>query len=138
MAQTPTADPGKRILLHAGQSGGAVSIVESAMPAGAAGPPLHLHDFDEAFYVLEGEITVRLGDAVRTFGPGELAFAPRAVAHTLANPARVAARYLIVCTPAGFERRLARRAAEEAGAEPPDWALGPAPEVTYVGGRIGG
>ena len=128
---------GKRILLHGGQSGGVVSVVESALPAGAAGPPLHVHDFDEAFYVLEGEIVVQLGDTVRAFGPGELAFAPRRVAHTLANPTARPARYLLVCTPAGFERTLARRAAAEAGTEPPEWALGPTPGVTYVGGRIG-
>jgi hypothetical protein len=63
--------------------------------------------------------------------------AARGVPHTLANPSPAATRYLLICTPAGFERRLARRAAEQAGIEPPAWALGPASEVTYVGGRIG-
>jgi mannose-6-phosphate isomerase-like protein (cupin superfamily) len=137
MARNPGTDPDKRILLHADQSSGAVSVIESTMPVGAPGPPLHVHDFDEAFYVLEGEIAVQLGDTLCTFGPGELAFAPRGAPHTLANPAPAAARYLIICTPAGFERRLARRAADQAGTEPPAWALCPAPDVTYVGGRIG-
>ena len=46
------------------------------------------------------------------------------------------ARFLIVCTPAGFEREFARRAAARAGTEPPDWALQSVPRVTRVGPPI--
>jgi hypothetical protein len=59
------------------------------------------------------------------------------VPHTLANRSGADARLLLVITPAGFERELARRAADEAGTEPPAWALQPIPEVSYVGPRIG-
>ena len=41
-----------------------------------------------------------------TAGPGAFAFAPRGVHHTLANRSAAAARYLLICTPAGFERRF--------------------------------
>lgn len=67
----------------------------------------------------------------------ELAFAPGGTPHTLANLGDAPARYLLICTPAGFERQLARRAADRAGVDPPDWALRPIPEVTVVGPRIG-
>ena len=86
---------------------------------------------------MEGEITFRVEDQIVTRGPGELAFAPRNVAHTPANRSGAPARYLLVCTPAGFERHFARMAAKQAGVEPPEWALGPIPEVTRVGPRIG-
>jgi quercetin dioxygenase-like cupin family protein len=129
--------PPPRVLLRSEQSGGRVSVTESTMPAGAKGPPLHTHDFDEAFYVLEGEITYQLGNELHTAGPGELAFAVGGVPHTLANRSRAPARFLIVCTPAGFEREFARRAAAQAGVEPPSWAMQPIPEVTRVGPRIG-
>lgn len=129
------SDP--KVLLRSEQSDGQVSVVESTMAAGAKGPPLHTHDFDEAFYVLDGELTFQLGDELITGGPGELAFALRGVPHTLANRSGAPARFLIVCTPAGFERVFARRAAEQAGVEPPSWALQPIPEVTRVGPRIG-
>jgi hypothetical protein len=56
-----------------------------------------------------------------------VAFAPRGIAHTLANRSGADARYVLVCTPAGFERHF----------EPPAWALQPIPEVTRVGPRIG-
>ena len=45
-----------KVLTRGEESGGRVAVIESVMPAGTAGPPLHKHDFDEAFYVLEGEL----------------------------------------------------------------------------------
>jgi mannose-6-phosphate isomerase-like protein (cupin superfamily) len=100
------------VLLRAEQTSDQVSVIENRVPARWGGPPLHHHDFDEAFYVLEGELTFQLGDEVFTRTAGELAFAPRNVAHTYANHSDAAARALLVCTPAGFERYFARMAAE--------------------------
>jgi quercetin dioxygenase-like cupin family protein len=124
------------VLLHSEETGGHVSVTEIAVPPHSAGPPLHTHDFDEAFYVLEGELIFRVEDGLATKGAGELSFAPRNVAHTLANHGDAPARYLLVCTPAGFERHWARSAADAAGVEPPQWALQPIPEVTVVGPQI--
>jgi mannose-6-phosphate isomerase-like protein (cupin superfamily) len=126
-----------KILVRGDESEGRVGIVESVMPAGAAGPPLHVHDFDEAFVVVDGELTFQLGDRLLTARAGELVFAPGAMPHTVANLSSHPARYILVCTPAGFEREFARRAARSAGTEPPAWAMQPVPEVRYVGPRIG-
>ena len=125
-----------KVLLRSEESGGAVAVIENVVPAGFPGPYLHTHDFDEAFYVLEGEITFQVEDELLTAGPGEFAFAPRGVRHTLANRSGAPARYVLVCTPAGFERYFARMEAEQAGVEPPAWALQEIPEVTRVGPRI--
>jgi quercetin dioxygenase-like cupin family protein len=124
------------VLLRGEETGGHVSVTDIVIPPHTAGPPLHRHEFDEAFYVLEGELLFQVADALVTKGAGELSFAPRNVAHTLANHSDAPARYVLVCTPAGFERHWARLAAEAAGAEPPQWALGPIPEVTVVGPQI--
>jgi mannose-6-phosphate isomerase-like protein (cupin superfamily) len=132
-----TASFGPSVLLRGEHSGGEISLIESQVSAEFAGPPLHRHDFDEMFYVLEGELTFQLRDELLTAGPGEVAFAPRGVPHTFANLSGAPARHLLVCTPAGFERYFARIAAERAGVEPPSWALQPTPEVTRVGPRIG-
>jgi uncharacterized cupin superfamily protein len=121
------------VLLRSEESDGVVSIVDNTVPANWPGPFLHKHDFDEAFYVLEGELTFQVEDAVITKRAGELAFAPRGVAHTLANHSDGRARYLLVCTPAGFERYFARM-----NENPPEWALQEIPfEVERVGPRIG-
>jgi len=126
------------VVLRSEETGGHMSVTEIEVPAHSAGPPLHTHDFDEAFYMLEGELIFQVDEELATKGTGELFFAPRNVAHTLANHSDAPARYVLVCTPAGFERHWARTAAEQAGVEPPQWALQPIPEVTVVGPQIAG
>ena len=126
-----------RVLVRSEQSGGRVGVIESVMPAGAAGPYLHAHDFDEAFYVLEGELTFQVDGELTAVGAGGVAFAAANEPHTFANQGAQDARYLIVCTPGGFEREFARRAAKKEGVDPPEWALQEVPAVTRVGPRIG-
>jgi quercetin dioxygenase-like cupin family protein len=133
----PHHDFDTRVLVRSEESAGHVALVENTVPAGWEGPPLHHHDFDEAFYVLDGELTFALGDERFTRRAGELAFAPRGVTHTLAERSGAGARYLLVCTPGGFERYFDRIAARIAGIEPPPEASKPIPEVITVGPAIG-
>ncbi len=59
------------------------SLVRMHAPAGDQ-PPLHVHEHeDEGFYVLEGDLTLWVGDAdpVRLV-PGEFALAPHGIPHT--------------------------------------------------------
>ena len=97
---------GPTVLLRTEESADAIGIIEITVPPAWDGPPLHWHGFDEAFYVLEGELTLQLGEELVRRGPGSLTFAPRGVRHTLANLAGDPARYLLICTPGGFERRF--------------------------------
>jgi quercetin dioxygenase-like cupin family protein len=124
-----------KVLLRGEESDGQVAIVDLS---GGGHPPLHHHDFDEAFYVLEGELTFQLGEDVFTRSAGELAFAPRGVAHTYANLSGAPARALLVITPAGFERYFDRIAARISGSEPLPEAAKPIPEVVTVGPPLGG
>jgi quercetin dioxygenase-like cupin family protein len=58
------------------QSGGSVAIVEHLIPP-AAESPWHLHHTqDESFYVLDGQVTVIVGQQRFTLGPGDYAFGP--------------------------------------------------------------
>src|SRR3954470_16897834 len=132
----PAPTPSTNVLLCGEQTGGHVSVTEIVVPPHTAGPPLHKHDFDEAFSMLEGELIFQVDDALVTKGPGDVSFAARNVAHALANHSDAPARYLLLRTPAGFERHWARIAAEAAGIEPPQWALRLVPEVTIVGPQI--
>jgi quercetin dioxygenase-like cupin family protein len=116
---------------------GRLAVMENRVAAGFSGPPLHVHpDFDETFYVLEGELTFQLGDERLTAGTGTLVFAPGETPHTFANLSAEDARILLACTPAGFERYFDRLAAEHAGVEPPPQASRPIPEARVVGPRI--
>jgi quercetin dioxygenase-like cupin family protein len=124
------ADNAPNVLLRSEDSDDHIAIVELI---GGGRPPLHRHDFDETFYILEGELTFQLGDDIFVRRAGELAFAPRGAPHTYANLSGAPVRALLVITPAGFERYFARIAAELQGVEPPSWALQPLPEVIVIG-----
>jgi quercetin dioxygenase-like cupin family protein len=100
----------------------AIGVVEITLPPAWDGPPLHHHDFDETFHVLEGELTLLVGDEVVTAAPGSTTVASRGIHHTVANLSDAPARYLLVCTPGGFERMFARLE-----------AMRPYPETTMVG-----
>ena len=124
------------VLLREADTGGAAAIVMCSAPPRWPGPPLHHHAFDEAFYVLEGELVFQFGDELRLGRRGSFAFAPRDAVHTLANLGDLPARYLLTITPAGFERYFDRMAADAAGIEPPPSAQAPYPETIVIGGPI--
>jgi quercetin dioxygenase-like cupin family protein len=121
--------PRFEILLPTEQTADALGIVEITVPAGWEGPPLHHHDFDESFYVLDGELTFQVGETLRTGVPGQLVFAPRGAVHTLANLAGRPARYLLVCTPGQFTRYFEQLNGTGENAS--------YPETIVVGPRIG-
>jgi len=65
---------------------------------GSGPATLHVHrSDDEAWHVLDGELTFRYADRTETVGPGATVFVPAGIAHTYS--AGAGARYLIVLTP---------------------------------------
>ena len=103
-------------------TGGAFAVLEYRMAAHTPGPPPHLHRrTDEAFHVLEGELTFHLEDRSMEAGPGDFVLVPRGVAHTFENGGSSEARFLEVAAPgyfAGYFEELL--AAVPAGGGPPD------------------
>lgn len=84
---------------------GAYALRESYVPAGQPAAHLHVHHaMEEAFIVLEGELTFQLGDREVAMAAGSFVLVPRGVRHTFANPSAQAARYLVLFSPPGFER----------------------------------
>ena len=67
------------VLLRSEETAGQVSVTEIEVPPHTGGPPLHTHDFDEAFCLLEGELIFQVAGRTRHQGQGELSFAPRNV-----------------------------------------------------------
>ena len=84
-------------------------IAEWHDPGGPPGPPrfiapLHLHhNDDEAWYVLEGTLCVKVGDENVEAKAGSAVFVPRGTPHTYWNPGSGFLRYLLVMTPRIFE-----------------------------------
>jgi oxalate decarboxylase/phosphoglucose isomerase-like protein (cupin superfamily) len=75
---------------------------------------------DEEFYVLDGELTVRVGEQTVTAIRGAYAYVPRGVVHTFANRSDSPVMFLDIVHPAGFERYYRELAAafREAGGMP--------------------
>jgi uncharacterized cupin superfamily protein len=64
--------------------------------------PLHVHeDEDEAFYLLEGELTLLTADGEAKAGPGDFVHLPRGVAHGFLNASGAPARMLVVASAGG-------------------------------------
>jgi mannose-6-phosphate isomerase-like protein (cupin superfamily) len=71
-------------------------------------PPPHRHpNLDEGFYVIEGALTMLLGDQTVTVAAGEYCHVPRGVVHQPVNPGNEPVRYLVLCVPAGLENNFA-------------------------------
>jgi mannose-6-phosphate isomerase-like protein (cupin superfamily) len=77
-------------------------LAEWRDPGGPPGPPryiapLHLHHRDdEAWYVLQRTLRVRVGEQVVEAQAGAAVFVPRGTAHTYWNPGPGPLRYLLV------------------------------------------
>ncbi|MGH9229290.1 MAG: cupin domain-containing protein [Acidimicrobiales bacterium] len=89
-------------LASASDSNGVLGAVEVASPRGAV-PPLHVHHReDEAFYVVEGEYSVFIGDDVIRASPGTWVWGPRDVPHGYQIHSE-RGRHLSLTMPGGFE-----------------------------------
>ena len=86
----------------AADTGGLYTLVEITAPPGLQ-TPLHVHyREDEGFYVLDGSVTIEVGDETVELGPGQHAFGPRNIAHRF-TVGPDGAHMIWVLTPSGFE-----------------------------------
>ncbi len=84
-------------------TGGAYSLTDSMVPP-QGGPPPHIHHReDEAFWVLEGELEVTVGEATFGAGAGSFVHLPKGVPHAYRNVGSGPARFLTLIVPAGLE-----------------------------------
>ena len=104
---------GARFLARAGDTRGALAIVEHPIPPRTLAAPLHRHSReDEYSYVLEGTMGAVLGSQVVAAGTGSLVFKPRGQWHTFWNAGDGPCRVLEIIAPGGFEQMFAEIAAD--------------------------
>jgi quercetin dioxygenase-like cupin family protein len=86
----------------AAQTGGLFALKESRSARGS-GPPLHVHEReDEACYVIEGDVTLFVGDEVISATSGTWVYLPRRTPHSLRVDSDQA-RMLWLIVPGGFD-----------------------------------
>ena len=67
----------------------------------------HVHDAeDDAFYILEGELTFTLSGDEVSAGPGTFVLIPPGVEHGFRNDGADSVRMLNIHAPGGFDRRI--------------------------------
>jgi quercetin dioxygenase-like cupin family protein len=96
----------------AADTGGQMTIVDVTNPPGFAGP-LHVHHReDEAFWILEGDVTFEVGDSTIEAHAGDYAFGPRHIPHRY-DVGGAGCPMLFIFTPGGVEN-LIRETSEPA------------------------
>lgn len=117
-AQQPVyAVLGDRVTLKSSSASGAWELFE--IEATGNGPPPHIHDWDEVYYVLDGRLEVQLGNQVATYMSGAAIGIAAGVAHCFRPVGVGPARFLAFVAPGGAAAFFATldRAAK---AGPPD------------------
>jgi mannose-6-phosphate isomerase-like protein (cupin superfamily) len=68
---------------------------EYTLPPDTVGAPLHYHrDLTESFYVISGELSMRVAEQEVTAGPGSFALIPPGTPHGFANMSDAPVRFL--------------------------------------------
>ena len=88
-----------RFLCDAKDSQGAWSLMEEDIPVGL-GPPPHRHDWDEAYYVIEGALDFEIDGKPVRVECGDFAYLPRNTVQDFKGASSSPARVLIFAVPA--------------------------------------
>lgn len=92
-----------RFLGTGAETNGSITTIEAVVPPGG-GPPYHLHRReDETLYILEGQVTVRIGDETLVAGPGTFVALPIGIPHSFCNESDKTVKMLISLIPSGLE-----------------------------------
>ena len=110
--QLSLGDSSATIKAGSGDALGSFALIEFDLAPGFPGPVLHRHErMTDSFYVLEGELNLRLGDDRVSAVGGSYAFVPPGNAHTFTGSEGGRVRALNLMAPAGLERYLEEVAA---------------------------
>ncbi len=93
-----------RFLATGDETNGKYALWEAIVPPGG-GPPPHVHSREEeGFYILEGEITIQIGEERIVGTAGIFANMPVGTPHSFKNDSGKPAKMLISVAPAGLEQ----------------------------------
>ena len=106
-------------------TGDSLYLGEVVVEPGFPGPPPHTHRrLHDMFYVLDGTLTLRLGDETLELGRGSFVCVPPGVVHTFSNPSDAPVKLLNLNTPAGWEHYMRDLAAALARGTPTPQEMG--------------
>jgi quercetin dioxygenase-like cupin family protein len=89
------------ILVTGDDTNGRFCLIDMHIPPGG-GPPLHRHDFEETFMMLEGELEVTFRGKKSTVHAGDTVNIPSNAPHQFHNGSGQPVRLLCLCSPSGW------------------------------------
>lgn len=90
------------MVLSGEDTAGRYALIDMLVPAGG-GPPPHRHDFEEMFYVLEGQIDINFRGETTVVNAGEVVNIPARAPHFFYNSTDADARMLCLVSPSGLD-----------------------------------
>jgi quercetin dioxygenase-like cupin family protein len=94
------------VILDAAITGGQLTVIDTHSRRGDASPVHVHHQDDEAFLLLDGQMTVWVGEDRHILRAGGIAFLPRNIPHAVRCD--IACRALVFCIPAGHQEAIFR------------------------------
>lgn len=94
-------------LLSSKDTAGRYCLVDMHIPPGG-GPPLHRHNFEESFVLLEGSIEATFRGVTSTVSAGQTVHIPANAPHRFHNSSDRPVHLLCICSPAGQEEFFAK------------------------------
>ena len=94
-------------LLSGKDTAGRFCLIDMYVPSGG-GPPPHRHDFEETFYILEGEIEATFRGAKSVLPAGDTLHIPANAPHQFHNSSGQPVRLLCLASPPGLEEFFAQ------------------------------
>ncbi|KAF9890024.1 hypothetical protein FE257_006704 [Aspergillus nanangensis] len=100
--------PGFKLLPLADPSTGSdqAIVMYAEVAAGSGGPGTHIHDFDQYYFVLEGELTIEVALQKHIVPADTLVVLPAGVPHRQYNQGKVTERHVVINTPPPASGRL--------------------------------
>jgi quercetin dioxygenase-like cupin family protein len=90
----------ERIALSSTVTSGSLACLEVVVRPGGLVAPVHVHTYeDETVFVIEGTVSVRLGDRTMRVDAGSMVFGPRGVPHTFWNDGGTTVRMMMTVIP---------------------------------------
>jgi quercetin dioxygenase-like cupin family protein len=123
-----------RFLCEGHSTNSAWSLMEVTLPRDT-GPPPHSHQWDEAYFVTDGDVQFTVGNQRFTATAGDFVYTPGSVVHGFRGASQRPARVLILDAPAhaaAFFKRVDREVKELPRDLPKVFAIGEDTGIRFV------
>jgi mannose-6-phosphate isomerase-like protein (cupin superfamily) len=119
------------------ETNGTLSLIDQVIPAGIASPWHVHHTEDESFYVIDGTMTVVVGDHAVTLKAGDFGFGPRGIPHGFRIEGATPARILLMTNGGGLGAFVRETSVPAVGTTRPEPNAADLPKLAAAAERHG-